>query len=193
MRTSVVKAVVVCLSLALGSFRVPAQQDARWPGKSVERPPLNSLPANVVDVELQKLGGGSFRLSDYSGRPIVLYLWATWCAPCRFETTTLVKLQERYRSRGLVVIALSTENPVDSAEEVREFAHQFSVNHLTGWATTELAITLMQGQDAIPQTFVISASGKIVTRFVGFNLTKTPALMEASIQTALAEESALRK
>jgi thiol-disulfide isomerase/thioredoxin len=193
MRTSVVRAVVVCLSLTVGVFRVAAQQEGRALDKSIEPSQLVTLPANVVDVELKRLGGGSFRLSDYSGKPMVLYLWATWCIPCRLETPALVKLQRRFRSRGLVVIALSTENPVDSEEEVRDFARRFSVNHLTGWATSEVAITLLQGRDAIPQAYVISRSRKIVRRFVGFDQVTTPRLLRASIQKALAEDAALTK
>ena len=72
------------------------------------------------------------------------------------------------------MVGLSTENPDSSAEAVRQFVHDFNVDYRVGWATPEVAITLMQGRDAIPQSFIISRSGRVVKRFVGFNPMATP-------------------
>jgi glutathione peroxidase-family protein len=48
----------------------------------------------------------------------------------------------------------------------------------------------MQGRDAIPQSFVISRSGRIVKRFVGFNAVATPDQIRAAIQEALNDKGA---
>ena len=108
------------------------------------------LPAVVLDSELKALNGAPIKLSSYAGKALIVNLWATWCGPCRNETPELVKLYTENRSRGLEVVALSTENPVESAEKVRRFVQDFEVNYRVGWATPEVAITLMQGRDAIP-------------------------------------------
>ena len=54
-----------------------------------------------------------------------------------------------------------------------------------GWVSHDVAITLMQGRDAIPQSFVIARNGRIVKRFVGFNPTTTPPQIKEAIQEAL--------
>ncbi len=147
--------------------------------------PMVSLPASITDAELRAVTGSPIKLSSYNGKVLLVNLWATWCGPCRLETPELVKLHKEFRSQGVEVVGLSTENPDASADSVREFVHNFDVDYRIGWATPEVAITLMQGRDAIPQSFVISRSGRIVRRFVGFNPMDTPKQMRTAIQEAL--------
>lgn len=152
--------------------------------------PMVTLPASITDAELRAVTGAPIRLSTYNGKVLVVNLWATWCGPCRLETPELVKLHKEFRSQGVEVVGLSTENPDASADKVREFVHNFDVDYRIGWATPEVAITLMQGRDAIPQSFVISRSGRIVKRFVGFNPIDTPKQIRAAIEEALNDKAA---
>jgi cytochrome c biogenesis protein CcmG/thiol:disulfide interchange protein DsbE len=144
----------------------------------------------VVDAELRAAAGAPIKLSNYSGKVLLVNLWATWCGPCRLETPELVKLHKEFRSQGVEVVGLSTENPDSSAESVKRFVKDFDVDYRIGWATPEVAITLMQGRDAIPQSFVISRSGRVVRRFVGFNPMSTPPQIKEAIQEALNEKAA---
>ena len=149
------------------------------------QPVLSTLPTNVLESELQALNGAPIKLSNYAGKVLLVNLWATWCTPCRVETPELVKLYKENRARGLEIVGLSTENPEASAEKVRQFVQDFEVNYRIGWATPEVALTLMQGRDAIPQSFVIGRDGRVIKRFVGFNPSSTPPLLKAAIEEAL--------
>ncbi|HKO44057.1 MAG TPA: TlpA disulfide reductase family protein [Pyrinomonadaceae bacterium] len=149
------------------------------------QPVLTTLPANVLESELKALTGAPIKLSNYDGKVLLVNLWATWCTPCRVETPELVNLYKENRARGLEIVGLSTENPEDSAEKVRQFVQDFEVNYRIGWATPEVALTLMQGRDAIPQSFVIGRDGRVIKRFVGFNPSSTPPLLKAAIEEAL--------
>lgn len=149
-----------------------------------------TLPASVTDAELRAVSGAPIKLSNYAGKVLLVNLWATWCGPCRQETPELVKLHKEFRSQGVEVVGLSTENPDDSADAVREFVHNYNVDYRVGWASQEVAITLMQGRDAIPQSFVISRSGRVVKRFVGFNPIATPPQIREAIQEALNDKAA---
>lgn len=152
--------------------------------------PMTMLPASVTDVELKAVTGAPIKLSNYAGKVLLVNLWATWCGPCRQETPELVKLHKEFRSQGLEVVGLSTENPETSADEVREFVHNYDVDYRVGWSGPDVAITLMQGRDAIPQSFVISRSGRVVKRFVGFNPMMTPNQIREAIQEALNDKAA---
>ena len=160
------------------------------PPRNVAPPPVTMLPASVTEAELRALTGAPIKLSNYSGKVLLVNLWATWCGPCRQETPELVKLNKEFRSQGLEVIGLSTENADESADQVREFVQNYKVDYRIGWSGSQVAVALMQGRDAIPQSFVISRSGRIVKRFVGFNAIATPDQIREAVQEALNDKGA---
>jgi len=158
--------------------------------KPVAPAALTMLPTSVTEAELRAVSGAPIKLSNYSGKVLLVNLWATWCGPCRQETPELVKLHKEFRSQGVEVVGLSTEDPDDSAESVREFVHNYNVDYRVGWSGSQVAIALMQGRDAIPQSFVISRTGRVIKRFIGFNAIDTPVQIRAAIQEALNDKGA---
>lgn len=170
------------------SFSAAAQQSSVPPAPSPAKEQYLVLPASVLDAELLSASGGSFKLSDYSDKVLVLNLWATWCGPCRMQIKSLSQLQREFKSSGVEVVVLSTENPNESTEAVAEFIQDFGVSFKVGWATTDVATALMQGRDAIPQTYVVSRSGRIVKRFIGFNQNLTPRQLKEAVKEALKDE-----
>ncbi|HEX7331401.1 MAG TPA: TlpA disulfide reductase family protein [Pyrinomonadaceae bacterium] len=157
----------------------------------VNNPPaaLTEVPETVLYTELQRLGGRSFKLSDYSGKVIVLNFFATWCAPCVLESPALAELYKEFKDRGVVVIELSTEDPEASQKSTREWVWDFRLPYPVGWTTREFAATLMQERDAIPQTFVIGRDGRIVRRFIGFDSKKTSSQWREAVEEALTREN----
>jgi len=151
---------------------------------------LSSLPATVLDAELRAAEGAPIKLADYSGKVLLVNLWATWCGPCQMETPELVKLHKEFQSRGVEMVGLSTENPDASAQSVRNFVKAFNVDYRIGWATPEVAITLMQGRESIPQSFIIDRDGRILKRFIGFRPGDTPQDTPQQLRQAL--EAALK-
>jgi len=146
---------------------------------------LPLMPAVVMDTEMQAASGDAIKLSNYSGKVIFVNLWATWCGPCRMETPELVKLHKEYQDRGVEFVGLSTEDPVASAQKVQEFVQQYNVDYHIGWATRDVALTLMQGTASIPQSFIITRDGRIQRRILGFHPVKTPPQLKEALETAL--------
>jgi peroxiredoxin len=149
---------------------------------------LTTLPRPILEAENKATSGGPIKLGNYSGKVLLVNLWATWCGPCRLETPELVKLHKEFQSRGVEMIGLSTEDPEASAESVSDFIREYNVDYQIGWATREVAITLMQGRTSIPQSFVIARDGRIVKRFIGFRPDLTPGQIKAALEEALAEK-----
>ena len=153
-------------------------------------PTVVTLPASVTDAEMEAVSGGPIKLSKYAGKVLVINLWATWCGPCRLEVPELVKLHKEYRAQGLEVIGLSTEEPEESADKVKRFVQDFDIDYRVGWATADVAITLMQGTGSIPQSFVIGRDGRVIKRFIGFNPQNTPPQIKLAIEEGLKAKAA---
>ena len=160
------------------------------PGTAPNRPnaPLTSLPPAILDAENRATSGEPIKLSNYSGKVLLVNLWATWCGPCRMEIPELVKLHKEYQGRGVEMVGLSTEDPDASEESVNDFVRQYKVDYQIGWATREVAQTLMQGRTSIPQSFIIARDGRIMKRFIGFNPERTPSQLKEALEEALVEK-----
>ena len=146
---------------------------------------LKKLPDLVVNTEFRLLGGKTVRLSEHSGKAMVINLFATWCGPCRLESPALAKLHREFHDQGLVVIELSTEDPQISKDSVRDWVRRFHLPYSVGWTTRDIALTLMQDRASIPQSFVIARDGRIVRRFIGYNTSTTLNSMREAVEEAL--------
>ena len=180
-------ALVLSLLVVFGSSSCNSTDEISKSREPVKPAPAATsvLSSAVRDVELRAVTGAPIRLSDYDGKVLLVNLWATWCGPCRMEIPELVKIHKEYHSKGLEVVGLSTENPDASAQGVQEFVHEFGMDYRVGWATRELSMSLMQGRDAIPQSFIISRDGRILKRFIGFSGVATPPQLRQAIEEAL--------
>ena len=149
---------------------------------------ITTLSPPILQAENRAASGAPIKLGDYSGKVLLVNLWATWCGPCRMETPELVKLNKEFRDRGVEMIGLSTEDPDASAESVSDFVREYKVDYQIGWATREVALGLMQGRTNIPQSFIIARDGRIVRRFIGFSPSSTPVQLRQALEQALVEK-----
>ena len=109
--------------------------------------------------------GKEIRLSDYVGKNklILLDFWASWCIPCIQEVPLLKELQEKYESKGLLVIGVSVDSDRKKWEEALD-KHEpagIQISELKGW---ESVSRINYGVQAIPFTVLIDSSGKILAR-----------------------------
>jgi thiol-disulfide isomerase/thioredoxin len=82
------------------------------------------LPDRLVGhpaPELQQIKGWKngcpLRLADLRGKVVVLEFWGHWCGPCVAAMPNLMALHDKYKDRGLVIIAVHDDS-VDSIEEM---------------------------------------------------------------------------
>lgn len=139
-----------------------------------------------MDTAFPLLEGKNLRIKDYAGKIVILDVWATWCGPCRVEIPHLIDLANEFRSQGVEVIGLTTEDPDSDREKVEAFVREFKIGYPIGFARGEFARFLLQGQDIIPQTYVIGRDGYLVRRFIGFNAQTSPPQLRAAVEEAVA-------
>ena len=148
----------------------------------------STLPESLMDRELRSLDQGTFRLSDFRGKVVVVNIWATWCGPCRREVPDYEKVRKEFAGRPVEFIGLTTENPRTAGEKVKQFAREFNFGFRLGWADRDTAQMLMNGRSVIPQTVVISAEGRLVSHWNGYGGQSRSRLHDA-IERALGEKA----
>jgi len=104
-------------------------------------------------------------LADYSGKVVLLNVWATWCEPCRVEMPSIEKLHKEFGSQGLAVVAISVDDPGAESrilDFVKEYGLTFEVLHDPRQVTTRhYQIT------GYPETFIIARDGTIRRKLIG--------------------------
>jgi peroxiredoxin len=118
-----------------------------------------------LDHTLKDMHGKNVNLAAYKGKVIILDFWATWCGPCKVEIPGFVDLQSRYKDKGLVVLGVSVDDPI---EKLKPFADQYKVNYpmLAGIGRDDFQ-DLYGPMFAVPTTFVIARDGKVCKRHTG--------------------------
>jgi thiol-disulfide isomerase/thioredoxin len=171
----------------------PAEESLRTESDDVPFGPPNAsaLPEGLLNHKLLGIDDSTFRLADFTGKVIVINVWATWCGPCRREVPDYEKVRKEFTGRDVEFIALTTEDPIAARDKVQKFARDFHFGFRIGWADRETARALMNGRNGIPQTVVLGTDGHVVTRWIGYSAQHSGDRLRAAINQGLsASESA---
>lgn len=113
--------------------------------------------APAPEYRAATLEGDTVSLSSLQGEVVLLNLWATWCAPCRFETPYLQSLYEEHVEDGFRIVGISLDTG-NAADDVRMFVEEYGVTY------TILHDPQMRGMElyqvlGLPATFLIDREG----------------------------------
>jgi len=110
-------------------------------------------------------GGTTLALGETGGKPTLLNLWATWCAPCVVEMPLLDKLAGEL---GSDVRVLTVSEDMQGAEAVAPFFEENDFANLPRWMDSKNDLAIAYGGGAVlPLTVLYDADGREVWRVIG--------------------------
>ena len=163
------KAAVLVLALgAAGCDRESAKQAqpqaAQGGGQPATQLDRSKRGTPLPQITVQDAAGQSLAMSGLKGKPTLVNLWATWCAPCVVELPTLNTLAGR-ADLNLAVVTVSQD--MTNTEKVQPFLDQRGLAQLPAWLDPKGDLAAHYGVQTLPATILYDAAGKEVWRYAG--------------------------
>jgi len=119
---------------------------------------------------------------DLKGKVVLLDFWASWCGPCKESFPVMDELQQKYGSKGLVILAVNVDEDVTAMKDfLKDHPVQFNILHD---ATKKLVGTANIA--SMPTSFLIGKDGKVVAIHKGFHGKETAKEYTAEVEKLLA-------
>ncbi len=146
---------------------------------TVEGPPRvgDMLPVFAAPL----LDGDSVELAAYRGGPVLVNLWATWCAPCRQEMPYLESVWQEHREAGLRIVGISSDTR-GAVDQVRSVVAERGVTYDI-LLDPRARSTDLFGAFGLPVTVLADADGRITWMRLG-PVAEGDASFEAAIAAA---------
>jgi len=134
------------------------------------------------DIDLPSPKGDNYALSDLKGKVVLLDFWASWCGPCRRENPNVVKVYNKYKSKGFEVFSVSLDGlddrtkarfgtPEQIEQQMKRSKDRWEQaiqadglvwsGHVSDLKKWNSAPAQTYGVSGIPRTFMIDRDGKI--------------------------------
>ncbi|MBS1595916.1 MAG: TlpA family protein disulfide reductase [Bacteroidetes bacterium] len=101
MRDRIATTVLILIAIAVGAFFY----------KRYHIPP----PVDIPSMAVTDLRGQPVSLQAYSGKPIFVSFFATWCGPCMRELPDLAALHDMMRDKEMVIMCIS-DDPIEKLQ-----------------------------------------------------------------------------
>jgi len=121
---------------------------------------LAAPPAQAVQYEWYDGKGVAHSLREFSGKPVILHFWASWCGPCKRELPELAVWRARHPDVPFAAISLD-RNMADAKAYLNQ--HRLPFAALVG----DMSGAMQLGVRGLPTTIVIGEDGKIRQRLLG--------------------------
>jgi cytochrome c biogenesis protein CcmG/thiol:disulfide interchange protein DsbE len=122
-------------------------------------------PIAEASTPLPRLDGdGTGSIADYSGRWVLVNVWASWCTPCKTESPALERFYDEHRGRDFTILGIDTN---DLSDDALAFVEEYGISYPQlrdgdgDYAEDELGTT------GVPESFLVSPGGEVVLHSLG--------------------------
>jgi len=142
----------------------PAENEvAQAPGEPSKGVDRSHKGEAMPDAEIINADDAKATLAEAKGKPVLVNLWASWCAPCVKELPTLDVLSRKPGAPRIIAVS----EDVGERPSVEAFLESHGIKDLEAWRDPKMALTGAIGVEVMPTTVYYDASGKEVWRYIG--------------------------
>jgi thiol-disulfide isomerase/thioredoxin len=155
-------AAIALVSMLVGVLMFNLLQNDSPTTKSVNA----EVPIELHSIPLFDLGGQQTSIGDWEGEILIVNFWAPWCAPCRREVPSLIKIHREYAQQGVQVLGIA----FDSEPQVSRFAADYQINYplfLGGNRTAMYNAAFGNPSGSLPFTALLDRNQRIVFQHNG--------------------------
>ena len=138
--------------------------------------PLIGKPAPAFSLPRLDDPQKTMQREDFAGRPWVMNVWASWCAPCREEHPLVIDLARR------VTVPVVGLNYKDRPGDARNWLERLGNPYAATLIDFDGKVGIDFGVYGVPETFVIDAQGIVRYKHVG---PLTPKVLQEKIEPLL--------
>lgn len=115
-------------------------------------------------LDMPDLHGETVSLAQYTGTPLVVNFWASWCPPCVEEMPELERLSQAYPEIQFLGLA------IDTRRNIQKFLQEVAVSYdllIPGYSGVEVMRALGNSKGGLPYTVLFDAQGAQVKHILG--------------------------
>lgn len=132
-------------------------------GEFIKKQKPVNVGAKAPNFSAPNPEGKLITLKESLGKVTIIDFWASWCGPCRAENPNVVALYNEFHPKGLNIVGVSLDK--DAAKWKEAIAKdKLSWTHMSNLMHWSDPIAKQFNVQAIPATFILDASGKIVAK-----------------------------
>ena len=143
----------------------PPPQAKQTPINKHYSSPQGSPPPHPPDAAFANGDGEQTSLAEIAdGKPLLVNLWASWCAPCVKELPTLDKLSQ---TPGVTVQVAAVSQDSGPHASVEAFLTSHKIANLEAYQDKDMHLSGALNAQVLPTSVLFDAKGKEVWRYVG--------------------------
>ncbi|MEQ1604282.1 MAG: TlpA disulfide reductase family protein [Pyrinomonadaceae bacterium] len=127
------------------------------------------------------------KMSDLTGKAVILDFWATYCEPCKREIPHLNSLIAKYGKENLHIVGLNVGGEEDRPK-IAAFIANTKIDYEIAFPEDALSNFIFSERSDIPQTAIFDRKGKLVRKIIGFS-PEIQKELDAAVEQAVSESS----
>lgn len=149
-------------AITSGEVTSPAPETGKAPAYSIDR---KKVGEPLPDVAFTDEKGKAIALKEFSGKPVLVNLWATWCAPCIAEMPQLDNIAGAHSKDGLQLLTISQDSL--GVDKVMAYWNGKGFKHIHPYLDPENKLGFHYGTGVLPTSVLYSADSKEIARIIG--------------------------